>query len=233
MANLNEFARDVWTVQGPDVRDMGVMFTTRMTIVRLSDGTLWVDSPVPVQFETLKQITDLGSVRHLVAGTPRHVWRLEGWHKLFPGAQLWSARPSLFTVGKAVPPLTNVLDDFPPQGWETDLDQLAFKGSPLIEEILFFHKKSRTVILDDLIQIHPMAKARPFQNLLLKLEGVAFPHGGVGLDIKLTFTHRDLARQSLKKLLAWDFDKLIIAHGDCIEEDAKPFVERAFRWLAR
>ena len=101
MANLNEFARDVWTVQGPDVRDMGVMFTTRMTIVRLSDGTLWVDSPVPVQFKTLKQITDLGSVRHLVAGTPRHVWRLEGWHKLFPGAQLWSARPSLFTVGKA------------------------------------------------------------------------------------------------------------------------------------
>ena len=101
-------------------------------------------------------------------------------------------------MGKAVPPLTNVLDDFPPQGWETDLDQLAFKGSPLIEEILFFHKKSRTVILDDLIQIHPMAKARPFQNLLLKLEGVAFPHGGVGLDIKLTFTHRDLARQSLK-----------------------------------
>ena len=40
-----------------------------------------------------------------------------------------------------------------------------------------------------------------------------------------------LARESLEKLLSWDFDKLIIAHGICIEKDAKPFVERAFRWL--
>ena len=29
------------------------------------------------------------------------------------------------------------------------------------------------------------------------------------------------------------FEKLIIAHGVCIEKDAKPFVERAFRWLVR
>ena len=40
-----------------------------------------------------------------------------------------------------------------------------------------------------------------------------------------------LARESLEKLLSWDFDKLIIAHGICIEKDAKPFVERAFRWF--
>ena len=43
--------------------------------------------------------------------------------------------------------------------------------------------------------------------------------------------NRDLARRSLEKLLSWDFDKLVIAHGVCVEKDAKPFVERAFRWL--
>lgn len=43
--------------------------------------------------------------------------------------------------------------------------------------------------------------------------------------------HRDLARPSLEKLLSWDFDKLIIAHGACIETNAKAFVERAFQWL--
>jgi 3-deoxy-D-arabino-heptulosonate 7-phosphate (DAHP) synthase len=53
------------------------------------------------------------------------------------------------------------------------------------------------------------------------------------LDIKLSFIRRNLARQSLRKLLSWDFDKLIIAHGPCIEKDARAFVERAFRWLAR
>jgi hypothetical protein len=54
-----------------------------------------------------------------------------------------------------------------------------------------------------------------------KLEGVTSPRGSVTLDIRLSFTHRDLARRSLEKLLSWDFDKLIIAHGDCIEKDAE------------
>jgi hypothetical protein len=130
-------------------------------------------------------------------------------------------------------PIISILTDIPYQGWAEDLDQLPFKGNPLIEEVLFFHKESRTVILDDLIQIHPIVKGKILRNALFKLEGVAFPYGGVALDIRLSFTNRNLARRSLEKLLSWDFDKLIIAHGVCIEEDAKQFVERAFRWLSR
>jgi hypothetical protein len=230
---LGAFARNVWTVDGPRVRDMGIMFTTRMTVVKLADGSLWVDSPVPVPFETLKGITELGPVRYLVAATPRHVWRLERWHTLFPEAQLWVSRSTPMTLKGGPLPLTGVLSDAPYHGWADDLDQLAFKGSPLIEEVLFLHKESGTVMLDDLIQVHPIVKGKPLRNALAKLGGVASPYGGVALDIRLSFTDRDLARRSLEKLLSWNFDKLIIGHGDCIEKDAKPFVERAFRWLAR
>jgi hypothetical protein len=74
-------------------------------------------------------------------------------------------------------------------------------------------------------------KGKPFLNFLFKLVGVTYPHGGVGYDIRLSFTNRELARQSLAKLLSWDFDKLIIAHGVCIEKGAKSFVKRAFKWL--
>jgi hypothetical protein len=233
MSDLSAFAESVWIVEGPSVRDMGVMFTTRMTIVRLCDGSLWVDSPVSVSSETLKRIADLGPVKYLIAATPRHVWRLSVWHKLFPEAQLWEARPTPFTLKKGSLAFTGILSDEPLEAWKKDFDQLAFKGNPLIEEVLFFHKPSHTVILDDLIQAHPMIEGRPFRNSLIRLGGVAYPDGGVPLDIKLTFIHRDLARQSLKKLLSWDFDRLIIAHGPYIEKDAKAFVERAFRWLAR
>jgi hypothetical protein len=140
MADLHEFAKNIWTIEGPDVRDMGLMFTTRMTIVKLTDGSLWVDSPVSLPFDTVKKITELGPIRYLVAGTPRHVWRLDSWHKLFPEAQLWSARPSLFTLKKGTLPSAGVLGANPPQAWENDLDQVAFKGSALIEEIIFFTK---------------------------------------------------------------------------------------------
>ena len=80
MSDLSAFAESVWIVEGPSVRDMGVMFTTRMTVARLCDGSLWVDSPVSVPSETLKRITDLGPVKYLIAATPRHVWRLSAWH---------------------------------------------------------------------------------------------------------------------------------------------------------
>lgn len=233
MLDIQAFAPNVWIVDGPHVRDMGVMFPTRMTMVSLSDGSLWVDSPVPVPFETLKRITELGPVSYLVAATPRHVWRLEGWHTLFPEAQLWASRPTPFTLQKGHLPLVGTLRDTPNPAWADDLDQLAFKGNPLIEEVLFLHRASRTLILDDLIQVHLRVKGKPLRNVLFKLEGVAAPQGGVALDIRLSFTHRDLARRSLDKLLSWDFDKLIIAHGACIEHDAKPFVERAFHWLRR
>jgi hypothetical protein len=118
----------------------------------------------------------------------------------------------------------------PPVAWAGDIDQLVFRGSHLLKEVFFLHKKSRTLILDDIIQNHPLLKGNLFHNALARFGGVK-PPGGVALDIRLTFTNRKLARQSLERLLSWDFDKLIIAHGPCIDKDAKPFVERAFQWL--
>ncbi len=220
-------------MDGPDVRDFGLMFTTRMVIVKLSDGSLWLSSPVPVPFDTLQQITELGAVRYLVAATPRHVWRLQAWHTLFPEAQLWAARNTLFTLKNGRLRFSGTLGDIAFPGWAEDFDQLAFKGSPLIEEVVFLHKQSRTLMLDDLIQIHPTVEGKVFRNALFKLEGVTAPNGGVGLDIRLSFTDRNLARRSLERLLSWDFDKLIVAHGACIHKDAKAFVERAFRWLSQ
>jgi hypothetical protein len=58
-------------------------------------------------------------------------------------------------------------------------------------------------------------------------------NGGVPLDVRLSFTDRKLGREVLATLLSWDFDKLILAHGRCVEHDAKAFVEKAFRWLSR
>jgi hypothetical protein len=229
MPDLEAFAENIWITDGPPTRFMGVTLPTRMIVARLTDGSLWVNSPVSVPTETLSHIMALGPVKHLVAPTKLHVWRLEEWHSLFPNAELWMPpqiprkfRHLLFTA---------ILGDAPPRCWADDFDQLVFNGNFFIEEVFFFHKKSHTVVLADFIQNHRTENGRPFLNLLLKLGGVAYPCGGVPRDVRLTFTNRKLARQSLKKLVAWDFDKLIIGHGVCVNKDAKQFVERAFRWL--
>ena len=231
MAEFAEFAKNLWVVEGPHVRDFGMMFSTRMVIVKLFDGSLWVDSPVPVPSDTLERITLIGPVRYLVAATPRHVWRLVGWHNLFPEAQLWAPKSTPLTLKKGKLVFTGFLTDTSPRSWAEDLEQLAFKGNPIIEEVVFLHKGARTVILDDLIQNHPPVKDKPLRNALFKLAGMAYPQGGVPLDIRLSFIHRNLARRSLERLLSWDFDKLIIAHGVCVDKNAKAFVCRAFQWL--
>lgn len=229
MIDLSTFANNVWIVEGPPIRFMGIPISTRMILLKLHDGSLWVNSPVSVSSAVLDQIMALGPVRYLVAPTKLHVWRLEEWHTLFPDAELWM--PSQIPNEFKHLPVTGILEDIPPQVWADDLDQLVFKGNSFIEEIHFLHKDSQTVILGDFIQNHLPTKNNPLVNFLFKLTGVAYPHGGVALDIRLSFTHRELARRSLEKLLSWDFDKLILAHGVCIEKNAKPFVQRAFRWL--
>jgi hypothetical protein len=233
MSELREFGDNLWIVDGPEVRDFGIEFSTRMTVARLSNGVLWVSSPVLVPFETLDHLTTLGAIGYLVAGTPRHVWRLQSWHVLFPHAQLWASRRMPFSLGQSGVPLTGILGDAPHPDWAEDFDQLAFKGNPLAEEVFFLHRPSRTLIVDDFIQHSPTIPGKPLRNLVSRLEGIADAPGGVGLEIKLTFIDRKLARRSLRKLLSWDFDKLIIAHGDCIDAHAKRFVEQAFSWLMR
>jgi hypothetical protein len=136
------------------------------------------------------------------------------------------------SLGQGHVPVTGILGDFARPEWADDFDQLAFKGNPFAEEIFFFHRPSRTLIVDDFIQHSPVVRGKPLRNVVSRLEGIA-QAPGVGLEIRLTFTNRTLARRSLAKLLSWDFDKLIIAHGDCVDADAKPFVEHAFSWLMR
>jgi hypothetical protein len=231
MLSLQTFADNVSMVDGPPVRAVGVTFSTRMIVVKLVDGSLWVNSPVSVPPYILERLMALGPVKYLVAPTKMHVWRLVGWHALFPNAELWGP-PQIPNAFKWMP-FAGILGELPPHGWAYDLDQLVFKGNCFIDEVFFLHRKSRTLIMADFIQNHPVEKDEPLRNALLKFMGVAYPHGGVALDIRLSFINRNLARQSLRRLLSWDFDKLIIAHGVCIERDAKPFVERAFRWLVR
>jgi hypothetical protein len=217
-------------VEGPIVRDFGMPFPTRMTVAVLADGSVWVESPVPVTYETLTRLTGLGPIRYLVANTPRHVWRLDQWHEPFPDAELWAARSTPATLKRSRLPLAGTLSDHPVTGWASDLDQVAIAGSRFIEETCFLHKRSRTLIVGDLIQVHDLQPGKTFSNMIKRVGGVAGPVGGTSVDIRASFWDRDALRASIQGLLDWEFDNLILAHGSWVMGNAKPFVENAFAW---
>lgn len=226
---LHAFAPNLWIAEGPIAYDFGVPFATRMTVVKLSGGSLWICDPVHASPETLKDVHALGSVKYLVASTWRHVWRLNLGHRLFPQAELWSVRHIPRNCRRL--PFSGFLTDPQPMDWMDDFEQLLFKGNALLDEAWFLHKNSRTLIVGDIIQNHAI-RGHSLQNTLWKLAGVGGgPNGGVPRDIRWTFTNRDQARQSLDKVLSWDFDKVIIGHGPCVEKNAKAMVKQAFQWM--
>jgi len=213
---LTAFGPQLWVADGPPVAVFGPLrLPTRMIVVRLHDGSLWIDSPIEASREDMQQTAALGPVRHLVSPAKLHTWRIAAWAAAFPEARCWT------------PP--EILRDDAPAAWSADLEQAVFRGNAFAKEVEFYHAKSRTLIFNDFIQNYPPQADRIVLDALLKLSGAR--NGGVPTDIKLTFTNRELARQSLRKFLAWDFDNLIVAHGDCITGGAKAFVEAAFAFL--
>jgi hypothetical protein len=75
------------------------------------------------------------------------------------------------------------LGEEPEEAWSEDLDQLVFRGSWLLEEVVFFYRKSRTVILADLIENFEPEKLGRFYRWLVRLAGAAHPDGKTPLDL--------------------------------------------------
>ncbi|HHT12651.1 MAG TPA: hypothetical protein GX013_05730 [Propionibacterium sp.] len=101
--------------------------------------------------------------------------------------------------------------------------------SPGFEEVAFFHRPSRTLLLEDVLQSHGFHRGRPLVNGLIRVGGIAHP-GGVPRDIR-AITRRREARAWLEKVLSWDFGRVVMAHGPVVEDGARVLVERAFSWL--
>jgi len=213
---LQVFAEDIWIADGAIVRAYGFPFNTRMILVRLRNGDLWINSPVEASADEMNRVEEIGPVKHLVSPTPMHDWRLAGWSTHFPAAKVWRA---------------DELGDDAPDEWSSDLDQAVLRGSRVLNEVEFLHRRSRTLIFGDFIQKYPPRPGKHALNTFLKFLVPA--NGGVPIDIRLSFTGKKrVGRESLERVLQWDFDRVILAHGPALDHDAKAFVRNAFSWLS-
>ena len=72
-APLLEFGSEIWVGEGPIIPFyFGFSYPTPMVVVRLSDGDLFVWSPIPLSLPMRREVDKLGPVRHLVAPNLLH-----------------------------------------------------------------------------------------------------------------------------------------------------------------
>jgi hypothetical protein len=76
---LQHIGEEIWIADGPKVPFYGFPYPTRMAVIRLADGGLWVWSPVGLDRELRTEVETLGPVRHLVSPNKLHHLFLADW----------------------------------------------------------------------------------------------------------------------------------------------------------
>ncbi len=227
---LNEIARDIWIADGPSVSFVGFMYPTRMVVVRLSDRSLWVWSPIALSPTLAAAVNALGPVRHLVSPNKIHHLFLGQWAQAWPDAKLY-ASPGLAPRRRDLT-FARELGDAPDPAWAADIDQVIFHGSFAMEEVVFFHRSSRSVIVTDLIQKFDPSKQHGWRGVVMRLGGIVGSDGSTPRDWRLSFWNRRAARAALRKALAWNPRRLILAHGEWVRENGREALAHSMRWLA-
>jgi hypothetical protein len=69
---LRRFAEEIWTAEGPCISVAGFDYPTRMVVIRLSDGALFIWSPTALSHDLRSAVDLLGPVRHIVAPNTLH-----------------------------------------------------------------------------------------------------------------------------------------------------------------
>ena len=236
---LKEVDQNIWIVDGDliqmDMKVFKLPFQTRMTVVKLKDGKLWIHSPIAPNEDLFTELDALGRVAYLISPNKIHYAYIADWRKRYPHAQAWSS-PGVEERAKKQKvklvfdaPLTDVSPDF----WSDEIDQLIFKGSSVIEEVVFFHKSTKTLIVTDLIEnFEPEKIASPIRRKIYRLARVTAPYGQTPIDYRMTFLGKQSeAKLSFSRMLNWKPDKIILAHGLCFFENGTDELRRAFRWI--
>jgi hypothetical protein len=228
-APLTELVPDqVWLKEHP-VRIAGGCLLTRMTVLRSDGGGVFLHSPVAMDDATRAAIERLGPVRAIIAPSNCHHLFVGDAQRAFPSAPTYGAegiaakRPDLH--------LDALIGNDPPALWAGQMDQVVI-GNRIMREVDFLHRASRTLVVTDLIE--NFRDETPGTNRMLrgviKLLGM-WGRPAPAPELRWFTRDRKAAREALEKILAWDFDRIVLAHGEPILREPKAAIRTAWRWL--
>lgn len=228
---LKKIAPDVWIADGGWIRFYGIPFPTRMTVIRLANGDVWVHSPIADQEGLAEAVAALGPIRHLIAPNWIHYAWITSWQKQFPKALTWVSPGAVQRAEKQGVQLSFdcQLGDQPPADWSAEIDQ-RLAESHYHQELVFFHRPSKTLVLTDLIENFELKKVPWWTRPLLKLGGVCDPDGKMPRDMAASFRKRpEHIRELVHTMISWNPTRVVLAHGRWYQDKGTCELRRAFR----
>ena len=222
---LRAISTDLWAIEDVLRLPGGLRLPSRTTILRISGDRLVVHSPLAIDDATARAIEALGEVSVIVAPSCLHHLQAASTAARWPTAKVLGA-PSL---GKKLAGLP--FDPLPSSSslLGGELVVRRIDGVPRLDEHVFFHRASRTLVVTDLVfNVHECPGFG--MPILLRLVG-AWKKLAQSRIWRMSTKDRAAAASSLAEVLAWDFDRLVMAHGDVIESGAREPLAEALHWL--
>lgn len=223
---LEAVTENVWTLRSPMrfplIGDIG----TRMTIIRLRDNSLMLISPVKFGEELKREIQALGTVRYLIGPNSQHHLFLAHARSAFPQAKVYG--PASLQEKRKDLPFADYLNEHKTYPWSEELSLLHFPGRAQIDEYVFFHHASKTLVVTDLV--FNLKKGQSVvSKCALKMNGaIGFGMTRIG---KYIFKDRTMLKKQLARLLAWAPERIVVTHGEVVSSEGKSRLESSFQWL--
>jgi len=217
----------IWLREYP-VRYAGTRFLARMTVLRLHSGKLLLHSPCSIDERLHAELSRLGDVAYLVAPGTYHYFYVEQAQSRFPTAQTYIC-PGIERKRPEIR-FDWILGDRSPPEWASEVDQVLVHGARFLAEVAMFDRPSRTLLLVDLIEnIGDRTPGtdwalRVWWKLIMRMWNRAAP----APEYQMGWGAKKVVGAALARILAWDFERVVIAHGDLIEHDAKAILRSAW-----
>lgn len=228
---LEDFGDELWTASGSTVSVAGFRYPTRMAVVRLSDGTLFIWSPVALSAALRAAVDRLGPVGHVVAPNTLHHRFVADWRAAYPAAALHALTELRGRHAEIA--WDRDLDDIPAPEWSGEIEQVVVRGNRMATEVVFFHVRSRTVIFTDLLQQFDHGWFTGWRAWVARLDRLTATAPTVPNKFRIAFRDRNAARAAVERILAWPAERVLMAHGTPVREDGRAVIARAFGWLTR
>lgn len=204
-----EVATGVWTFDHAG---------TRMTVIRLDDGSLWVHSPVRLTAGTAAELAELGPVAHIVIPNtfPEHGFFARQFTRAYPDARVYATVPKeklLFVVKWGLPRVDLVLGNKPPPAWAGTIDQMLVSLDGGFSDSLFCHRPTGALLCADLFWYADDEFARgPLLRWNLRRLGFYKEVGSIAMALLKSKKNRSRVQELADKLGTWEFDTLIFGH---------------------
>ena len=223
---LQPIAENLWIADNLQPIMPGVRFPARMLIARRDEG-LWIHSPIPLDDALAVEIEALGPVHALVAPNCFHHLHMAAASQRWPEAKVYAPaglktkRPDL-RIDIELEPGTQPWPEFGPL--------LRIEGATDMQEFVFLHLPSKTLIVCDLV-FNMHSADNGLTRLLLRLVG-AWQRLGQSKLWRRIAKDPAAAGASCAAMLELDFQRLYMSHGEVVEGgDVKSQLREGLAWM--